>query len=391
MSLGRSALKFNGNGKKGKAVWQVSGGSLLLLLFVFSAGLWLVPTVWGQAGYATGTVRGTVFDAQGAVVPKATVTVRNPETGTTRGTVTSPDGTYQVLSLNPGTYSVEVDAPGFKKEIADQVVVTVGQTVAFDAHLSIGMASATVEVTGNSAPLIDTAQTQQANTINDRQEVNLPNISRNFARTIYTLPGVVDSTAPSIQDPNIGTGYQTSGFSIGGSNGRSNLFTIDGGQNDYGSGAPRVAHVPQDSVQEFQVNRNAFGAEFGFTVGSAINVITKSGTNKFHGSLFGYFHDENTDATNYFNSFGPTAGTKPFEQSVIYGGSIGGPIKKDKLFFFTSYERQKLDSNVTVNLVDTAAAQGVAGQTNGFNGTSCPAPVTQACYLTQQRHIRWKR
>jgi outer membrane receptor protein involved in Fe transport len=378
MDLGTSAGKFNGNAKRSTAVWQLCG-FCLLLLFVFSA----LPTVWAQTGYATGTVRGTVFDAQGAVVPKATVTIRNPSTGATRGVVTSPDGTYQVSSLNPGTYTVEVDAQGFNKLIADEVVVTVGQVVVYDGHLKVGTSSVTVEVSGNSAPLIDAAQTQQANTIDDRQEVNLPNISRNFARTIYTLPGVVDSTAPSIQDPNIGTGYQTSGFSIGGSNGRSNLFTLDGGQNDYGSGAPRVAHVPQDSVQEFQVNRNAFGAEFGFTVGSAINVVTKSGTNKFHGSLFGYFHDENTDATNYFNSFGPTAGTKPFEQSVIYGGSIGGPIKKDKLFFFTSYERQKLDSNVTVNLVDTAAAQGVAGQTNGFNGTSCPAPVTQACYLTQ--------
>ncbi|WP_353063006.1 TonB-dependent receptor [Tunturibacter psychrotolerans] len=383
MSLVRSAVKFDKNDKKQVASGQICSIFCRLFLALFAIGLWSVPPAWGQSGYATGTVRGIVFDAQGAVVPNATVMVKNPETGTTRGTVTSPDGTYQVLSLNPGTYAVEVHAPGFKKEIADQVVVTVGQTVVIDAHLSIGTANATVEVTGNSAPLIDTAQTQQANTINDRQEVNLPNISRNFAQTIYTLPGIVDSTAPSIQDPNIGTGYQTSGFSIGGSNGRSNLFTIDGGQNDYGSGAPRVAHVPQDSVQEFQVNRNSFGAEFGYTVGSAINVITKSGTNKFHGNAFGYIHDENTDAANYFNSFGPSAGTKPFEQSVIYGGSFGGPIKRDKLFFFTSYERQKLDSNVTVNLVDTAAAQGVAGQTNGFNGTSCPAPVTQACYLTQ--------
>ncbi len=383
MNFRKSAVNFNGNGNKLTDVWHLCAGLCGLMLFVLMTGPGITPPCWGQAGFATGTVRGTVADAQGAVVPKATVTIKNPATGVIRTTVTSPDGTYQVSSLNPGTYTVEVDGPGFNKLIADEVVVTVGATVVYDAHLIVGTSNITVEVTGNSAPLIDTAQTQQANTINDRQEVNLPNISRNFAQTIYTLPGVVDSTAPSIQDPNVGTGYQTSGFSIGGSNGRSNLFTIDGGQNDFGSGAPRVAHVPQDSVQEFQVNRNSFGAEFGFTVGSAINVITKSGTNKFHGKAFGYFHDEKTDAANYFNSFGPTAGTKPFEQSVIYGGSFGGPIKKDKLLFFTSYERQKLDSNVTVNLLGTSAAQGVAGQTNGFNGKSCPAPVTQACYLTQ--------
>jgi hypothetical protein len=130
MDLGTSAGKFNGNAKRSTAVWQLCG-FCLLLLFVFSA----LPTVWAQTGYATGTVRGTVFDAQGAVVPKATVTIRNPSTGATRGVVTSPDGTYQVSSLNPGTYTVEVDAQGFNKLIADEVVVTVGQVVVYDGHL----------------------------------------------------------------------------------------------------------------------------------------------------------------------------------------------------------------------------------------------------------------
>jgi hypothetical protein len=386
MNLGRSLVHSNGTGKKVAAKWHVCGDFCRLLLFVFAASLWLAPLGWAQADYSTGTIRGTVFDSQGAVIPNAMVTTKNSATGTTRSVATSPDGTYQISSLNPGSYVVEVEATGFDKLVADEVVVTVGQTVAYDAHLKLGASSTIVEVMGNSAPLIDAAQTQQANTIDQSQQVNLPNISRNFAQQIYTLPGVIDSSAPSVQDPNIGTGYQASGFSIGGSNGRSNLFTIDGGQNDFGSGAPRVAHVPQDSVQEFQVNRNAFGAEFGFTVGSAINVITRSGTNKYHGKAFGYFHDQHTDATNYFNSFGPTAGTKPFEQSAIFGGSVGGPIKKDKLFFFTSYERQKLDSAVTTNLIGTGQAQGLAGQTNGFNGTSCPAPVTQLCYFTQLRN-----
>ena len=376
-------MNSSGNSKSGTAVWDLYGGCLRLLFFAFAAAVCIAPMGWAQAGYSTGTVRGTIFDAQGAAVPMATVTVKNQATGTTKSVVTSAEGTYQAPLLNPGTYAVEVVAPGFDTLVATEVVITVGQIVVYDAHLKLGNSSSTVEVNGNSTPLIDTAQAQQANTIDERQQVNLPNISRNFAQQIYTLPGVADSSAPSIQDPALGTGYQASGFSIGGGNGRSNLFTIDGGQNDAGSGAPRVAHVPQDSVQEFQVNRNAFAAEFGFTVGSAINVITKSGTNRYHGKAFGYFHNQSTDAVNYFNSFGPTAGTKPFEQSAIYGGSFGGKIRKDKLFFFTSYEGQKLDSSVTINLVGTAAAQGVAGQTNGFNGTSCPAPVTQACYLTQ--------
>ncbi len=328
-------------------------------------------------------MRGSVTDTQGALVPNAKVTITNTEKGTVRTETTSGQGAYQAASLIPGTYRVEVQAQGFQKVLAEQIVVSVGETVEYDAHLTVGSSDQTIEVRGNSAPLIDATQAQQANTIDQVQQINLPNITRNFAQQIYTLPGVANSNAPSVQDPNIGTGYQSSGFSIGGGNGRSNLFTIDGGENDYGTGAPRVAHIPQDSVQEFQVNRNSFGAEFGFTVGSAINVVTRSGTNQFHGSGFGYFHGRNTDAVNYFNSFGPTAGTKPFEQAVQYGGSVGGPIKHDRLFFFTSYEGQKLDSAVTTSLINTAAAQGLAGQAQNFTGNSCPAPVTQACYLSQ--------
>ena len=370
-------------GERSNGAHGISGKSLCRWLFlVLMAGFWLVPQGSAQSSYTTGTVRGQVLDPQGAAIPNASVVVTNPATGTVRTVTSTADGSYQVPQLNPGTYRIEVNVTGFDKLTAQDVTLTVGQTVTYDAHLTVGGSNTIVEVS-TAALLIDQTQTQQANTIDQRQQINLPNLSRNFAQQLFTLPGVVDSNAASLQDPNVGTGYQSSGASFGGGNGRGNLFTIDGGENDFGSGAPRVAHIPQDSVQEFQVNRNAFGAEFGFTLGSAINVITKSGTNKFHGSAFGYFHDETTDAVNYFNSFGPTAGTRPFEQSAIFGGSVGGFLKKDKLFFFASYERQKLDSNITTNLLGTAEAQGLNAQTNGFNGATCPAPVTQKCYLAQ--------
>ena len=338
---------------------------------------------FAQSGNTTGSIVGIVSDPVGAAVPSAAVVVKNKGTAQERRVVTGADGAFQVPALNPGSYSIEVMASGFATVHASQVEVTVGETVAFNPHLTLGGVQTVVEVLADSTPLIDTTQTQQANTIDTRQQANLPNLSRNFAQQLFTLPGVTDSNAASVQDPNVGTGYQSSGASFGGGNGRGNLFTIDGGQNDYGSGGPRVAHVPQDSVQEFQVNRNAFNAEFGFTVGSAINVVTKSGTNQFHGRAFGYFHNETTDAVNYFNSFGPTAGQRPFEQSAIFGGSVGGPIKNNKLFFFASFERQKLDSNITTNLLGTAEAQGLNAQTNGINGVNCPAPVTQVCYLAQ--------
>ncbi len=382
MKFSNSAFSDSAS-KHGSAATNSARRAIRLCLLPVLAGTLAMLPVRAQSGYSTGTIRGTVTDAQGALATNATVTVANKDTGVTRTVTTGADGEYQISTLNPGAYSVEVTASGFAKLVTAEVDVSVGETVTFDARLKPGSTNTVVEVTGNSSPLIDTAQTQQANTIDTRQQVNLPNLSRNFAQQLFTLPGVTDSNAPSIQDPNVGTGYQSSGASFGGGNGRGNLFTIDGGANDYGSGAPREAHVPQDSVQEFQVNRNSFNAEFGFTVGSAINVVTKSGTNQFHGSAFGYFHDESTDAVNYFNSFGPTHGQRPFEQSAIFGGSVGGPIIKDKLFFFTSYERQKLDSNITTNLLGTSEATGLAGQVNNFNGATCPAPVTQACYLTQ--------
>jgi hypothetical protein len=369
------------------SIFKLCGGLCRLLLFALVVSPFVALSSLAQVDYSTGTLRGTVLDAQGATVPNATVTVTNPATGIVKTTKTSSDGSYQILALNPGRYDIQVEAAGFEKIITKDVVLTVGQTVVYDAHLKLGSTSTVVEVTSE-APLIQTEQTQQANTVNDRQVENLPNVSRNFIEAIYTVPGVVNSSAPSIQDPNIGTGYLSSGFSIGGSNGRANLFTIDGGENDFGSGALRVNHVPLDSVQEFQVNRNSFAAEFGFTVGTAINIITKSGTNKYHGSAYGYFHNRDTDGANFFNRFSPSPTTKPFEQSVIAGATLGGPVKKDKLFFFTSYEHQKLDNPVVVNLLGSAEAIGLAAQTNGFDPATglCPGQpkqVTQACYLTQ--------
>jgi hypothetical protein len=363
--------------------------AFLLLFLLFLANLGDLP-VSAQVDYATATLRGTIYDPQGLVVPGATVTVTNPATSISQTQQTGADGTYQMQALPPGAYEVAVEAKGFSRAEVKDLVLTVGQTVAYDIHLTLGPFSLVVTVTDRPS-LIATEQTQQANTVGHLQVVNLPNISRNFTQAIYTVPGVVNSQAPSIQDPNIGTGYLASGFSIGGSNGRNNLFTIDGGEDDFGSGALRVQHVPLDSIQEYQVNRNSLEAEFGFTTGTSINIVTRTGTNQLHGSAYGYFHDEATDATNFFNRFSPNPASRPFEQSLIAGATLGGAIQKDRLFFFTSYEHQKLDSPVEVNLLGTSAAIGLGAEANGFNPatgqcpgqTSSPQQVTQLCYLTQ--------
>ena len=352
----------------------------------------IIACLWCSAGvlsaqvdYATATLQGAVLDPDGHPVPGAQVTVVNESTGTTSNTVTT-SGQYLIPALVPGTYRVEAVAPAFATTVANGVVLTVGQRTQYDIHLRLTSVSMRIEVTAH-IPMVQPDQTQQANIINRLQVENLPNVSRNFVESIYTLPGVVNSYAPTLQDPGVGTNFLSSGFSIGASNGRNNLVTIDGGENDYGSGAMRDVHVPIDSIQEFQVNRNAFEAEFGFTSGTAINMVTKSGTSQFHGSAGAYFHDWNTDGGNYFDKLAGD-GAKPFEQSAIFSATLGGPIRKNNLFFFTAPEYQILDASTVQDLAGEQEFESIASQTNGYNGT-CPnqntpqQQVTQLCYLTQ--------
>src|SRR5215467_4270850 len=318
--------------------FQTPTSIVLSGLFLFL----LAVAAHAQVDYSTATLKGTVVDPQGAVVSGATVTVTNTATSITRTTKTLADGSYQVPALPPASYLVTFEAQGFSKTVVKNLELTVGQSQTYDAHLKVGTLSETIEVSPDSIPLIQTEQSQQANTIDNRQVEDLPNIGRSFTYDVYTVPGVTNSEAPRSQNPGF-TGYLTTGFSIGGSNGRNNLSTIDGGENEYGTGQYRVTNLPVDGIQEYQVNRNAFAAEFGFTDGSAINIVTRSGGNKWHGDAFGYFRNQSTEATNFFNGFG-SSGSKPFSQHVYTGGSLGGPIAKDKLFFFASYEFQRLDT-----------------------------------------------
>ncbi|MEP7352894.1 MAG: carboxypeptidase regulatory-like domain-containing protein [Acidobacteriota bacterium] len=344
------------------------------------------PTAsFAQVSYDSATLSGSIFDPAGLPVSGAIITATVSATGAMRTAKSADAGDYRLAELPPGTYKATVEAPGFKKSVVENLILTVGQAVNFDIRLAIGPISDVILVT-DVPPLVDPEQTQQANTVNRLQVENLPNIARRATDLIYTVPGVSASNAAVVQDPSLGTGLLSSGFSIGGSNGRNNLITIDGGENDYGSGAPRVRNVPLDSVQEFQINRNAFAAEFGNTIGAAINFITRTGTNKLHGSAAAYFHNERLDSVNYFDKL-INPRSRPFEQSVISSGTLGGPVKRDKLFFFTAFEHQKLDSSTTRNYSGTDSFQPISSQVNGYSGGKCPGQaqqqVSQLCYLTQ--------
>jgi hypothetical protein len=348
-------------------------------IFILLAGVLGYVPAYGQVDYSTATLRGTVMDPQGAVIAGVTVSATNSRTGVSRSAQTESAGRYQIPALQPGAYQITFEKQGFAKQVVKDVVLTVGQSLVYDVHLKPGV-SETVEVTGENTELIQGDQTQQANTINYLQVEYLPNIGRNFTQSVYTVPGVTNSEATRNQTPGF-TPYLTTGFSIGGSNGRNNLSTIDGGENEYGTGQYRVTNYPVDAIQEYQVNRNAFNAEFGFTDGSAINIVTKSGGNQFHGDLYGYFRNQDTSAANFFNGF--QGGHKAFSQNVFAGGSVGGAIIKDKLFFFTSYEFQRQDTPVFNLLLNTPQAQGISAPGLGQN---CPAQFTQGtpdqlCYI----------
>lgn len=327
---------------------------------LFLATTLLLPlTILAQSDVTSATVRGTITDPQGGTVPNVTLTIKSTDQGTTRTVQSDASGEFVFLTLRPGPYELTAQAQGFAQQIVRDMQLTVGQVVTVELKLQVAAVTTEVTIT-DAAPLIEVERTQQSNTIETRQIQNLPNIGRDFTSYIFTLPGVASSNAPRVQAGSRFT-FGSSGFSIGGSNGRSNLITVDGGENEYGSGQLRFAISPE-AVQEFQVNRNSFNAEFGFSAGSAVNVVTKGGTNAYHGSAYIFYRSDKTSAQERFvPSFIP-AGTRVFQQQVYPGFTFGGPLVKNKLFFFTNYERQKLDLPRFRNYTSNAQLQPSAAQ-----------------------------
>jgi hypothetical protein len=331
----------------------MSEKTIVLILALLAFILTMCAPLPGQVDYSTATLKGTIFDPQGLPIMGASVIVSNPGTGWNHALQTGSDGMYRVPLLPPGSYKIQIEASGFAAALAT-VSVSVGEIVNYDVHLKLGSTSETVEVK-EEIPLVQVEQTQQANTISRRQIAELPNLTHLFTDSVFTLPGVSNSEAPRSQVAGF-SGFVSSGFSVGGGSGRHNLITIDGGENDMGAGALRNAHVPADSVQEFQVNRSSFAAEFGFTAGTAVNVVTRSGSNRWHGGVHALFGDQYTNATNYFAA---KTRSKVFDQNLATGFDLSGPLVKDKLFLFTAFEFLKIDRPQFRSYATSAAAQGI--------------------------------
>src|SRR6266487_4293210 len=300
------------------------------LVLVASFSLTLLPVSAQSTG---GRILGRVSDSTGAVVTGVQVTLINDANGVSRNTKTDQSGDYTFVEVVPGNYRMEYTLQGFKKNVRANVTLEINQVLTLNAILQPGATQETVEVTSE-APLVDTTSTQLGAVVGDRAISELPLNARDTYQFLQLQPGVMSTVGTGNQ---IVYGSDKSGsVSVNGGRGRSNNFSVNGGDaNDQFVNLPTVQPSP-DSIAEFRVLTNTFDAEYGRNSGSVVNVVTKSGTNEFHGNLYEFFRNKDMNAKGFFD----------FEKLDYlqnqFGATLGGPIKKDKTFFFVSYEGDRL-------------------------------------------------
>ena len=289
---------------------------------------------WGaqaavSAQATTGEITGRVTDPAGAVIPGVTVTVRSEETGLVRTAVTNETGEYLFVLLPPGRYTVEGELSGFKKVERRDVLVSVGTRQTLALQLEVGNLAETLVVSGAS-PLIETTRSDLGGVITPTEITNLPLLNRTFANLSVVMP---EARPAGNFDP---TKTRVGNVAMSGGDGRQLDVNVDGGDNKDNVVGSLLQNFAYESIQEFQVLQHRWTAESGRAVGGVVNVITKSGTNSLRGSTFGTYRDQDLAAKDFFQERG--AAKQTFERWE-YGGSIGGPIQHDNLFFFGALER----------------------------------------------------
>lgn len=313
--------------------------SLSESLFMFASSRFLPPVVFlllpcllsAQSTSNAGEIRGQVLDPSGAPVALARLSLTDPNRGFSRTAASATEGRFTLAAVPPGIYQLKVEADGFTARRIENVEVRVGDVITLLLQLSISSVQSEVVVSADISA-VEVERTQQSNTIEQVRINNLPINRRNFLDFALLAPGVVETT--SLVDDSSYRPIQTpnSGLSFGGSNGRGNGFFIDGLENYYNTGGGVRPSVSQEAAQEFQINRNSFSAEFGNALGGMVNIISKSGANQLHGNAFGFLRHRSIQARNYFDP-----GKSSFTR-VQSGGTLGGALRKDKTFFFSSYE-----------------------------------------------------
>jgi len=332
-------------------------------LVVLSLCLICSPLVFAQG--TGGRILGRVADATGAVLANVKVTATNEATGVTHDTETNASGDYAFPTIPVGTYTLSFDLAGFKTNVRKGITVELNQVVTFNSTLQIGETKEVVEVTSE-APLVDTTSTQLGAIVNNKSVNELPLNTRDTYQFLQLQPGVQSQLGSS------GSTFYGSddagSVSVNGGRGRANNFSVNGGDaNDTFVNAAAVQPTP-DAVDEFRVITNTFDAEYGRNSGAVVNVVTKSGTNAIHGDVYEYFRNKVLNSTGYFNT------SKPQFNQNQFGGTLGGPVKKDRTFFFGSYEGRRIRDGLSSQLVPLPSQQEIGGdfsaggQNPGFNG-----------------------
>jgi hypothetical protein len=343
-------------------------------------------------GQTNGAIRGIVNDPSGAVVPGATVTATLTGQGTPRTVTSDKDGAFEMPELPVGNYDVSAEAAGFKKFLAKNVVVTIGHVNFITITLAVGGSSDTVTVEANAAQ-VETTSTQLGAVMTDTSIRELPLNTRNAYALLQLQPGVQSQLGADLFYGSDSPGV----VSVNGGRGRSNNYMVNGGDgNDLFVNLPAIQPSP-DAIEEFRVLTNTFDAEYGRNSGSVVNVVTKSGTNNVHGDFYDFLRNNAFNTRGYFD---PPHIVPDYKQNQ-FGGTIGGPIKKDKMFIFASYEGNQLHRALSPGAIllptpaqaggdystgpafngtvfDSAFATALANRTTGNSGLTCQQAVTQA-------------
>src|SRR5262245_42284210 len=310
------------------------------LLLAITTAVAISSIAFGQA-VSVGNFEGTITDPNGAVIAGATITASNKATSAERSATTDSSGYFRIAGLTPGVYKLKIEAKGFSSQINEDVTLNVGITLTINATLKPGGAAETVIINAGDAPLIETTKTDLAGIVSNREIESLPLNGRSLSGLAILIPGARPTGS---YDP---TKQRVAVFSINGSSGRNVNTTVDGGDNKDNTVGGIVMQFSLEGVQEYKLETQRFSAASGRSEGAALNVISKSGTNSYHGSAFVFERDRKFNANDYISDFSKQPKAAFSRQQ--FGGSFGGPIKHDRFFFFGNYERTREETNFNVD------------------------------------------
>src|ERR1700719_1442989 len=311
--------------------------SLLAVLTILLATNGMLQCAWAQE--VTASITGTVTDPSGAAVAGATVTATSQERGQTYTATTNDSGLYRIAQLPVGAYGLKVEKSGFAVASHPPFVLTLNQVARVDTTMKVGQTSETVEVTG-AAPVLETDTTQVDTVINAATNDNLPLASRNYVQLTLLAPGAVSTDPSSFNNGNNTGGYGGRPL-INGNREQANNFFLDGMDNNQVSDNLLGYTPAPDAIQEFNLITNNAPAEFGNFEGGIINATIKSGTNALHGDIWEFFRNDKLNANSWSNNFSGTPRDKL--RWNMFGGTLGGPVFRNKLFFFVDYQGQRFD------------------------------------------------